>query len=161
MTTATKREDSSRLRGVEVYGFLGLALLNIAVPRYWPGSVAATLINYVLLGGMTIAFAFRIRAGYLCRKPYWTRDSWLRYLRLAAMPVVAVFLVLFLSSFDMSSDVLGAPRSATRTVWVVVILGMMLLGVIGLIIAMDWLAKGEPSEQFTRTRWFQRRRAPG
>jgi hypothetical protein len=38
---------------------------------------------------------------------------------------------------------------------------MMLLGVVGLIAAADWLAKGEPSEQFTRTRWFQRRRAPG
>ena len=35
------------------------------------------------------------------------------------------------------------------------------VGVAGLTVAMDWLAKGEPSEQFPRTRWFQRRRAPG
>ena len=79
---------------MEVFGFLGLALLNIGVGRYWPGSVAASLVSYVFLGGMTIAFAVRIRAGYLRRKPYWTRDSWLRYLRLAAMPVIAVILVL-------------------------------------------------------------------
>ena len=38
---------------------------------------------------------------------------------------------------------------------------MMLLGVAGLIVAVDWLAKGDPAEQFTRTWWFQRRRTPG
>ena len=161
MTTTTRPEDWSRPRRLEVFGFLGLALLNIAGRRYWPGSIAATVISYVFIGGMTIALALRVRAGYLRRKPYWTRDSWLRYLRLAAMPVVAVFLVLYFSSFDMSSDVLGAPGSPTRRVWVVIVLGLMLAGVIGLIRAMDWLADGEPSEQFMRTRWFQRRRRPG
>ena len=79
MTTATKLEGTSRLHSLEVFGFLGLASLNIGVGRYWPDSFAASLVSYVFIGAMTIAFAVRVRAGYLRRKPYWTRDSWLRY----------------------------------------------------------------------------------
>jgi multisubunit Na+/H+ antiporter MnhB subunit len=77
------------------------------------------------------------------------------------MPVIALAVVLFLSSFDKAPSFFGAPRSPTRTVVAGVLVTMMLLGVLGLTSALDWLAKGEPSEQFTRTRWFQRRRAPG
>jgi hypothetical protein len=161
MTTATKLEGTSRLHSLEVFGFLGLASLNIGVGRYWPDSLAASLVSYLFIGAMTIAFAVRVRAGYLRRKPYWTRDSWLRYLRLAVMPLIALAVVLYLSSFDMSSNALGAPRSATRTVVAVSVVIAMLVGAFGLVAAVDWLGKGEPSEQFTRTRWFQRRRAPG
>jgi hypothetical protein len=74
------------------------------------------------------------------------------------MPVVALTLSLLLSSIDTSSNWLGAPQSATRIVWIVIILALMLFGAFGLIAAIEWLEKGEPSEQFTRTRWFQRRR---
>jgi hypothetical protein len=161
MTTATKHEGSSRRQSVESIGFLGLLLLNLGVDHYWPGSVSATIVRYVFFGVATVALAARIRAGYLRRRPHWTVTSWLRYLRLAAMPVIALSLVLYLSSFDMHSNALGAPHSTTRAVIAAALVAMMLLGVIGLIVAMDWLAKGEPSEQFTRTRWFQRRRAPG
>jgi len=77
------------------------------------------------------------------------------------MPVIALALVLYLSSFDMSSNALGAPRSTTRAVVAASLVVTMFVGVVGLIVAMDWMAKGEPSEQFTRTRWFQRRRVPG
>lgn len=161
MTPATSRENAGRVQQVESFGFLGLFLLNIAVSHYWPGSIAATVITFLFWSWMAGWLAFRIRAGYLRRKPYWTRDSWLRYLRLAAMPIIALAAVLFLSSFDMSSDALGAPHSPTRYVWIAIILGMMLVGVIGFIVAMDWLANGEASEQFTRTRWFQRRRPAG
>ena len=81
-----------------------------------------------------------------------------RYLRLAVMPVVAITLSLLLSSIDSSSNLLGAPLSATRIVWIVIMLAMLLFGAFGLITAIEWLEKGERSEQFTRTRWFQRRR---
>ena len=73
------------------------------------------------------------------------------------MPVFAITLTLLLSSIDMSSNVLGAPRSPTRAVAALTILALMILGVIGLVRAIDWIEKGEPSEQFTRTRWFERR----
>jgi hypothetical protein len=162
MTSATKRGNARQPQQMPFLGFVGLMLLNIAVGWYWPGSTAATIVKTVYLSWVPIWLAFRIRAGYLRRRPYWTRDSWLRYLRLAVMPVVALGLVLFLaSSFDTSASVVGAPRSVTRAVWFVIMLAMMLLGAIGLMVAIDWLRKGEPSEQFTRTRWFQRRRAPG
>ena len=95
--------------------------------------------------------------GYLRRKPYWTRDSWLLYVRLAATPVIALAVVLYFSSFDMSSNALGAPHSATRTVVAISMLVMMVVGAFGLVAAVEWQTKGEPSEQFTRTRWFQRR----
>lgn len=95
------------------------------------------------------------------RKPHWTHESWLRYLRLAAMPFLAVALVLYLSSFDMSSDALGTPGSRTRAVWAVSMLAMLLLGAIGVAVSLDWLTRGEPSEQFTRRGWFLRRKAQG
>ena len=161
MTTATKREASNRLRGLEVFGFLGLASLDIGVRQYWPGSMAASLVSYVFIGAMTIVFAVRVRAGYLRRRPYWTRESWRRYVQLTTMPLVALAVVLYVSSFDMSSNALGAPRSATRTVVAISMVVTMLVGAFGVVAAIDWLAKGEPSEQFTRTRWFQRRRATG
>ena len=103
-------------------------------------------------------FSVKIRLGYLRRRPYWTRASWLRYLRLVALPVIALIVVLWLSSGYPSWIVLGAPRSALRSVWIVIIFALMILGVSGVIRADDWLTKGEPSEQFTRTRWFQRAR---
>ena len=145
------------MRNVEIFGFLVLAGLNIGAGHYWPGSRGATIVQFLFLTWVPVWLAFRIRAGYLRRKPYWTAASWLRYLRLAAMPVISLALVLYLSSFDKAPSFFGAPRSSLRGVWIVVMLGLMILGVCGLIAAIDWLTKGEPSEQFTRTRWFQRR----
>jgi hypothetical protein len=161
MTTSTKHENASQTQPLGFLVFLGLMLLDIGVRRYWPGSMGSTIVKYVYLCWVPIWFAFRIRAGYLRRRPHWTRESWFRYLRLAAMPVLAVALVLYLSSFDPSSNALGAPHTATRTVLAISLVGMLLLGAVGLGVATDWLTRGEPSEQFTRTRWFQRRRAPG
>jgi hypothetical protein len=161
MTTATNRDNAGHSQPLEFFGFVVLMLLNIAVSRYLPGSAAATMVKIAYLTWVPVWLAFRIRAGYLRRKPHWTRASWLRYLRLAAMPVIAVSLMLYLSSFDTSSNVLGAPHSTTRAVVAAGLVAMMLLGVVGLIVAVDWLAKGDPAEQFMRTRWFQRRRAPG
>ncbi len=133
-------------------------MLLILTDRWWPGSIAATLARIAFFSYFTVSLGLQIRTGYLRRRPHWTRESWLRYLRLAVMPVVAITLLLLLSSIDTSSNLLGAPQSAARTVWIVIMLAMLLFGALGLIIAIEWLKKGEPSEQFTRTRWFQRRR---
>jgi len=161
MTIATTRQSPVQSQPVEFLGFLGLASLDIGVRHFWPGSIAASLVSYVFIGAMAIAFAVRVRTGYLRRKPHWTSESWRRYLRLAVMPIIALAVVLYVSSFDMSSNALGAPHSATRNVVAISMVVMMLAGAFGLVAAVDWLAKGEPSEQFARTRWFQRRRAAG
>ena len=143
--------------GLTYWVVMVLMLLNIAVGRWRPGIIAATLTNYAFLGSVSIWFGLEIRSGYRRRRPYWTRESWLRYLRLALIPVAALVLVLLLSSLDPRSNVMGAPQSATRVVWIVIMLTMMILGVLGFTAAIDWMEKGEPSEQFSRTRWFQRR----
>jgi hypothetical protein len=161
MAIEPARREGVRAQPREFFVFIGLALLNFGVSRYWPESVTATVVKYVYLSWVPVWFAFRIRAGYLRRKPHWTRASWLRYVRLAVMPVIALALMLYVSSFDMSADTLGAPGSSTRAVWVVILLAMMLLGAVGLAVATDWLTQGEPSEQFSRTGWFQRRRVRG
>ena len=143
----------------QAVGFAILMGLHIALDHWAKDSAAANVIKWVYLLYVPFWLSIRIRIGYLRRKPYWTRASWLRYLRLVVMPVIALILVLWISSFDMSLNwgVLGGPGSPTRAVWTAILLGMMLLGVVGLIRAVDWLVKGEPSDQFTRTRWFQRR----
>ena len=146
--------------GPAYWALTALMLLNIAFDRWWPGTIAATFIKYAFLSYAPVWFGVKIRSGYRRRRPYWTHESWLRYLRLAVMPVAALVLVLLLSSIDPASSVMGAPRSPTRIVWLVIMLAMMILGVSGFTAAVDWMEKGEPSEQFRRTRWFQRRPRP-
>ena len=131
-----------------------LLILPIVTDRWWPGSIAHTLARIAVFSFFSAWLGLKIRTGYSRRRPHWTRESWLRYLRLALIPVVAITLVLLLSSID--SRWLGAPRSATRIVWIVIMVAMLLFGGIGLPTAIEWLEKGEPTEQFTRTRWFQR-----
>ena len=131
-------------------------LLNIAIERWWPGSIAHTLVRIGFFGCLPIWIGLKFRAGVRRRRPHWTSESWLRYLRLAVMPIGALALVMYLSSFDMSKSTLGAPGSPTRRIVASVLLVMMILGVSGLMRAMDWIEQGEPSEQFRRTRWFQR-----
>ena len=151
MTTAAVRK-SERWSPV---GLVGLPMLLILTDRWWPGSIAATLVRIAFYSFFPIWLGLKIWTGYSRRRPHWTRESWLRYLRLAVMPVVAIGLAALLLS---SRDLLGAPQSATRMVSFVVMFAMLLFGGLGLITAIEWLERGEPSEQFTRTRWFQRRR---
>jgi hypothetical protein len=154
MTTAIRKSE----HWTQLGGFLVLPLLVILTDRWWPGSIVATVVRIAWFSFISIWLGLKIRTGYSRRRRHWARESWLRYLRLALMPVVALTLSLLLSSIDTSSNWLGAPQSATRIVWIVIILALMLFGALGLIAAIEWLEKGEPSEPFTRTRWFQRRR---
>jgi Kef-type K+ transport system membrane component KefB len=154
MTTAAVRQSERWT----LAGLVGLQMLMILTGRWWPGSIAHTLVRIAVFSYFSIWLGLKIRTGYSRRRPHWTRQSWLRYLRLAVMPVVAIALLLLLSSIDTSSSVLGAPQSATRIVWIVILFAMMLFGTVGLVTAIEWLERGEPTEQFTRTRWFQRRR---
>ena len=138
-------------------GIVCLQALAIVIGGWWPDSTAETLARSVAFSWFAIWFSLKIRTGYRRRRPHWTRESWLRYLRLAVMPVVAIALVLFLSSFDPRTNALGAPHSATRFAWMLIMLALFGLGTVGLMTAIDWLEKGEPSEQFTRSRWLRSR----
>ena len=102
-------------------------------------------------------FGSAIRRGYLRRRPYWTRESWIRYLRLAAMPVgvVALFFALVLAN-DYQPEVFGGRDSTLRLMSAFFDIALMFVGVIGIVMAIGWLTDGEPSAQFTRTRWFRR-----
>jgi len=137
---------------------VGLMYIHFAIGHWRPDTLADTISRYASIGYSMTWFGFRIRKGYLLRRPHWTRESWLRYLRLATMPVVAVAVVLYFSSFDNRSDALGPPHSGLRMVSAVSLTALLLFGAIGLGVALDWMLRGEPSEQFTRTRWFQRQR---
>lgn len=140
-----------------IWGWLALSLINFVVGHWWPDSLAATVFSRVLTAYIVVWVALRIRRGYLLRKPHWTRESWLRYLRLATPPLVAVAFVLYISSFD-PVPVLGARGSAMRLASVITVVLMLILGAGGVGVAIEWLVRGEPSQQFTRTRWFQRQR---
>jgi hypothetical protein len=133
-------------------------LLTIALDHWQPGTLAAKLANYAFIAYGTFWFAFSVRKGFLLRRPYWTRESWMRYLRLAAIPVAAIAVVLYLSSFDSLPPVFGPRGSATRRFFVIAMVLLLLFGAGGLAVAVNWLTDGEPSQQFTRTRWFQRQR---
>jgi hypothetical protein len=144
--------------GVEIWGFLVLSLLSIGLDRWSKGSSLTIVVRYLFLIYVSVWFSLKIRTGYLRRRPYWTRESWQRFLRLMAMPVGAlVVLFTILYFFDPSTSTFGSPQSATRIAWTLVMLALLGFGAIGLPIAVDWLGHGEPSEQFTRTRFFRRR----
>ena len=140
------------------FAFLALAVVNIVVGRWLPGSVAATLTSYAFIGSITIWFGLRIRAGYRRRRPYWTRESWLRFVRLAWMPAAATIFVLAMST-ETGMRMMGSARSTTRTVSALVLVAMLLFGAIGLVLAVEWLFQGAPSDQFTRRSWLPRRRS--
>jgi len=141
------------------WAFVALMFLNVALDIWRPGTIAAWAVSRTFIAVGAIGLAFRIRNGYLLRRPYWTRESWLRYVQLAWMPVAAivVFFVLVLL-FDYRPSMFGSRASAVRRAWIVIVLALGLFGVAGLIRALEWMIQGEPSQQFTRTRWFQRQR---
>ena len=102
-------------------------------------------------------FGSKTWTGYQRRRPYWTAESWRRYLRLTAMPVFVLILFFAeLALFDVKAirPVFGAPHSGLRTVWILIDFALMGFGAIGLAVAIGWLERGEPSEQFTRRRFF-------
>ena len=136
--------------------YLALGFFSIVIGRWWPGTAAATLASYAFVGYSMIWFSLSVRKGYLLRRPHWTRESWIRYTRLAVMPIVALAIVLYMSSFDPMTPVFGPPRSPTRMAFAIGLTALLILGAIGLAVAVGWMTNGEPSQQFTRTRWFQR-----
>jgi len=157
--TAASTGRPARTDTVGMWGFLALSLVKIWFDRRWPGSWPSTLASYAYSTWFLAWFGARFWSGYQRRRPHWTAESWRRYARLVAMPVIALILLfgeLYLFDMKGSRTLFGAPKSSLRTIWVLIDLALMAVGAIGLVMAIEWLRKGEPSEPFTRTRWFRR-----
>jgi len=149
----------AKRRAAWMWGVAVTMWLQIWFDRRWPGSPDYHLAFYanmlLSLGWM----GYLSWTGYRRRRPFWTRESWRLYRQLAWMPVAA--LVVFMAlvfAFDARPSLFGAHESATRLSFIAVDLTLMLFGVVGVVMAIGWLTDGEPSEPFTRTRWFRRRR---
>lgn len=114
-------------------------------------------LRYVALTYMIGDFLWRIQEGYRRRRPYWTADSWRRYLLACTIPLGAFAMMIAIAvAIDMKLPVVGASRSALRTVWVSGILLGLLVGGVGLSVVVGWLTDGEPSRQFSLPRWLTR-----
>ena len=144
---------------------LAFQLLRIVLQRGWPDSLAADFAMYANSAFILAWLGYTVWTGYQRRKPYWTRESWRRYLRLTAMPVIVLVLVLGeiylfdarLYDANLFRSVFGPAQSAQRLAWILVDVILGVLGTIGVMNAIDWMLRGEPSEQFTRTQWFRQR----
>ena len=133
---------------------IALALLAAAslVPYAW---LAAGL-RYVALGYIFGHLLLRARAGYRCRRPYWTSDSWRRYLKACSIPVGALMvMVLMMTALEWKLPIVGASRSTTRGLWAASTIAVMVIGAFGLVTAIEWLNVGEPSRQFALPKWLR------
>jgi len=158
MTPEATRKPGTEM-GKAFWAVPALMLLNFVFRVWRPATIIAIVVNFAFLGSVLVLLGLRIRTGYLLRLQYWTRESWLRYLRLAWMPVAAIvaFFALVLL-FGSRAIRFGDPGSVARRTFIAIDLALMVFGVLGLWAAIEWLVRGEPTQQFTRTRWFQRQR---
>ena len=160
MTSAAAAKPTSRADMLAIWGLVLLMLANIWLDRKWPDSLAHVLVRYAQTTWFLAWFGSKIWRGYRRRQPYWTGQSWRRYLLLTAMPVgVLVAFFALVLAFDARPNLFGSRESALRTIFALFDVALMLVAVAGVMRALDWLERGEPSEQFTRTRWFQRQTA--
>jgi hypothetical protein len=74
---ATRKPDNGM--GPAQWALFALMLFNVALDIWWPGTIAAWAVSRTFIACGAILLAFRIRQGYLLRRPHWTRGSWLRY----------------------------------------------------------------------------------
>ena len=126
-----------------------LAMLVLFAGTVLPDSWLADGLRYLAFGYISIDLVLRARGGYLGRRPYWTRDSWHRYLKACAVPVGALVIMVFMmAALEWRLPIVGASRSTTRGFWAVGTLVFMVIGAGGLVSAVEWLNHGDPSKQF-------------
>lgn len=139
-------------------GALSVAVMALAVATLFRDAWFSPALRYTALAFLLVDLILRIGSGYLRRRPHWTPDSWRRYLLACAVPLVALlFIVGIAVAIDMRLPFVGASRSALRAAWVGAIVLGLVVGGIGLSLAVSWLHDGEPSSQFALPRWLTRR----
>jgi hypothetical protein len=140
-----------------------IALMALLAGGVWSHTWFGDGLRYLAFAYFSIDIVLRARAGYLRRRPYWTADSWRRYLLACAVPVVALLIVVcMMAAFEWRLPIVGAARSTARGVWAAVTLVFMFIGAVGLVTVIDWLARGDPSQPFVspRPRYFATSRRP-
>lgn len=137
-----------------------LALIALAGSIWLPPSPARDGLRFFALGYMIVHSASRIRAGYLRRRPHWTRQSWRQFAIGCSIPAGALFaLVGIFTVFALQLPIIGEPGSPLRRIWATSVGLLAVTGGVGLSVVRRWLAAGEPDQQFELPRWFRRRRS--
>jgi hypothetical protein len=132
-----------------------LAMLFLLAGTAWSGSWLANGMRYLAFGYISIDILLRARAGYLRRRPYWTLDSWRRYLKACSVPVGALAIMVFMMvALEWRLPFVGVSRSTTRGLWAAGTLLFMVIGVGGLVSGIEWLNRGDPSRQCALPRWL-------
>ncbi|MHB0962304.1 MAG: hypothetical protein ACYC5V_03725 [Gemmatimonadaceae bacterium] len=129
-----------------------LGLLALLVASMLPASPLRDGLTYLAAVYIVVDFGLLARSGYLRRRPHWTETSWRRFLMACSVPVGAlVVMVSMMAAFERRLPIVGAAGSNARGLWAVGIMAFMILGVGGLVVAVSWLAQGDPTRQFGRT----------
>ena len=130
-------------------------MLGQVVLTWLPQTSLVQVLRYIAFGFVFLELSLQVRAGYHRRRPHWTRESWRRFLMLAAIPTAAVILLLgFTWAVDLRLPMMGAGGSTLRGLWIGVLLLLLLVAGAGFAIAMSRLMEGEASRQFE---WRKRR----
>lgn len=134
-----------------------LAVAGLVVASRVPDSMAGDVLRYLALIYILGDTFLRARAGYLRRRPHWTRESWRRYLTAGLIPVGALLVVAcMLLALEWKLHILGAARSTTRSIWGLVSIVFLVIGAGGAAAAVESLSDGDPSRQFAWPRWLAR-----
>lgn len=104
--------------------------------------------------GMLGMFAWAAHEGYLRRREYWDRRSWVAMAILTSAVLVPIAAMLIMSG---DLDTYRPAKGDWRTLWVLGQLALMVGGVIATMTLGYWFARGDPRSQ---PRWF-RRAKPG
>jgi len=126
-----------------------LAMLVMFLAQVLPESWLKSSLVCAGSGYILGALVFRAHAGYVRRRPYWTPASWRGYLAACVLALGALLIsVGMMVAIEWRLPIAGASNSSARGAWAAGMMGFMVVGVIGLVIAVEWLADGEPSRQF-------------
>ena len=134
----------------------GLAMLALFISTA-SHSWLTTMLGVVGGAYVVLEFGLTARAGYLRRRLHWTPGTWRRFLAVCSAPAAALAIsIAMAAAVEMRLPIAGPSNSPARSVWAGGIIGFMVIGVGGLVAAIEWLARGDPSRQLSWPRWFRR-----
>src|SRR4051812_32108620 len=109
----------------------GLALLALFAAEFLPDSWLKSGIVSAGLSYMAVALVLRARTGYLRRRPYWTPESWRKYLAACSFPVAALLVsIAMMMAVEWHLPIAGVANSDARATWASMLIGLMIVGVL-------------------------------
>ena len=137
------------------------AMLLLLGSYFLPESWVSDSIRYFALGYIGFGLILHVIAGYRRRRPFWTGDSWRRYLAASAIPIASLVIMFTMTALvDRGHPIAGDNHSTARTIWAAGILVLVLVGAGGLVAMIHALHDGEASEPFSLPAWARGRRPP-